>query len=493
MPSKPTTKPAPDSTRRPILLIYPGTGLDIRAVSVFLPLSVTFLAAALERAGFEARILDLRIEKNRAKKLREELARKPLYVGISAMTGRQLHGGLEAARLARRFSPGTPLVWGGIHPSILPEETLQNPLVDLVVTGRGEGPAVEIARRIALGGEEALRGRVIAAEPEKTGTAGTGASLEIPGNWQNYLTPVVGAARGLAYVSSRGCPHRCTYCYNRAVNRSRWSGDSADSVIEYLKNQARLGIEGVIFFDDNFFVSRERVRKIAEAIVELGLRLKIKADCRADYLVEYDEDFLKLLKRAGFELLYIGAESGSDRMLEMMRKDVTVAQMREANRRLARVGIRPHYSFMAGLPGEEIEDMRATMALMLKLKEEHPGAHLSPVKAYVPYPGTALFDAAVAAGFKAPRSLEEWSRCNWGSRRRAWLDREKGRFVEKMTYVSLGLDTSSVELSGMDRNGFATWGFLKFAGLCRRRCRRPDLGRIPEIFLIRAARKLFAP
>lgn len=470
--------------------MYPATGLDIKGVSVFMPLAVQFLANALRQEGFEPRIFDQRLEKNWKKRLRRELADKPLYTGISAMTGHQLKGGLTVARYVRKISPDTLLVWGGIHASILPEETLCDPLVDTVVTGRGEEPAVRIAQIVADGGKRRLINRVISAGKEASNLRSAD-FFEIPADWPQYLTPVVRDVRGLAYVSSRGCPHRCAYCYNRAVNQSNWSGDSAASVIDYLVEQNRLGIKGVIFFDDNFFVDRRRVEEIAEAIIARNLKVAIKADCRADYLVNCDEHFLRLLKRAGFELLYIGAESGSDRMLQIMQKDLTVDQLVVANRRLSRAEISPHYSFMAGLPGEKIDDMRKTIRLMMRLKEEHPGAYLSPVKAYVPYPGTRLFDEAVKSGFRAPRTLREWSRCNWGSRRRAWLTRDMARFVEKMAYVSLGIDSSSMELSGLNRSRFATWGFLNFARLCRRRCQCPDLGLIPELPLIRAARKIF--
>ena len=476
---------------RRILLIYPNTGLDIPKVSVFMPLSVIYLAESLKEAGFAASIIDLRTDTDWQKTLRREMSLKPLYVGISAMTGKQIHWGLKAARQIRQCDPSVPIVWGGTHASVLPEETLADPFVDTVVTGKGEQTVVQLAREVLNNGRDTIIGRIYRTPLGKAGVRG-GKAFDLQGiPWHDYVTPIVHDVRGLAYVSSRGCPHRCAYCYNRAVNKSIWCGETADSVLNYLRNLARHDVRGVIFFDDNFFVNRERVKEIALGIIKEKINIAIKADCRADYLVNYDEDFLLLLKEAGFELLYIGAESGSDRVLELMRKDVDLAAMLEANRRLAKVGIRPHYSFMAGVPGESIEDMYATIQLMVRLKEENPQAYMSPVKIYVPYPGTALFETAVEMGFEAPESLADWSKVNWGSRGRPWLNREQTLFVEKMSYVSLGLDPSVIDLSGMSKNRFAIWGFNKFVELCRKRCRKPGLGMMPELPLVRVAKRIF--
>jgi radical SAM superfamily enzyme YgiQ (UPF0313 family) len=479
---------APSKT---VILVYPNTGIDVAGVSVFLPLSVIFLASALREEGFWPRVIDMRVDTKWQERLRRAAEEGPLYVGISAMTGKQIHWGLKAAALVRGVNPDIPIVWGGTHASVLPDETLQDEHVDAVVVGKGETLASVIARKITNKDTE-VSGRVFRETPLESGIQ---PDLAIPLDYEHieldtYLTPIVQEVRGLAHVTSRGCPHKCGYCYNRAVHSARWTASPPGAVIEQLERISRTGVSGVLFFDDNFFVSRQRVEEIAKGIIDKKLNVTIKADCRADYLTRYSDAFLALIKKAGFELLYIGAESGSDRMLEVMHKGVDVGGLLRANERLRAVGIRPHYSFMAGLPGERIADMRATVRLMERLKQDHPGAYLSPVKAYVPYPGTDLFEAARGRGFSPPSTLEGWSAYDWNNRPSPWLTRAEARFVEKMIYVSAGLDPSIMELSGIDRSRFATWGFMKFAMLCRRRARKPDLGLIPELPIVRLVKRL---
>ena len=96
-----------------VLLIYPFTGIDVPGVSVFLPLSVLSLSSGLEAAGFRTCVLDMRVDPRWRRTLGEAMQRKPLYVGISAMTGKQIYWGLKAARLVRRADPVIPIVWGG--------------------------------------------------------------------------------------------------------------------------------------------------------------------------------------------------------------------------------------------------------------------------------------------------------------------------------------------------------------------------------------------
>lgn len=476
-----------------VVLVYPLTGIDVPGVSVFLPLSIMTVGGALEANGFEVELLDMRTDPHWEKTLRTAVSNGPLYVGISAMTGRQIHFGLKAAEAVRKADATIPLVWGGIHAEVLPEETLADALVDVVAVGDGDTAAVDIARAIAGGEAESVLGKVVLRH------AGEGRSSldQHPVDLTRldtapYITPIVHRATGLAHVTSRGCPHHCGYCYNQAVHGAKWRSDSAEAVLAHLEQIARLGIGGVIFFDDNFFVNRKRVERIARGIIERGLSFAIKADCRADYIVRYDIEFLRLIRSAGFQLLYIGAESGSDHMLEAIDKGEDVETTLKANRKLAEADIRPHYSFMCGLPGETVDDMRATISLMKQLKTEHPGAYLSPVKAYVPYPGTSLFEVAKRAGFAPPTSLAGWSEFDWNPTPRPWLSKSETRFVQKMVYATTALDPSVVELAGISQGPIATWGFQRFAALCRARCDKANLGLMPELPFIRLARRIVA-
>ncbi len=127
-----------------VVLVYPRTRWDIRNLTTRLPLSVLYIATYLRRHGVAVEIVDQRVDDGWEARLRALLAERPAWVGISSMTGKQIRWGLAAARVVREAAPTVPLVWGGVHPSILPEQTLGHPLVDLVAVGDGEELALEL-------------------------------------------------------------------------------------------------------------------------------------------------------------------------------------------------------------------------------------------------------------------------------------------------------------------------------------------------------------
>jgi radical SAM superfamily enzyme YgiQ (UPF0313 family) len=485
---------APRRGRKRVVFFYPSTGLDLPGVSVFLPLSVMLPAAALEFEGYTVTIVDQRVDRRWRTRLADEARSRPAFVGISAMTGAQIRWALRGAEIVRRSAPDVPIVWGGVHATILPEQTLADDRVDVVVAGRGEKAAVDLADAYVHDVDRKRDLKSIVRDPDPGEQAGEEfrqpalAYGRLP--WQKYLTPVTDGAEGLAHVTSRGCPHRCGYCYNQSVNNSTWRGQSPHAVVESFQRIRSLGCRGILLFDDNFFADRERVEKIAELLTRRRTDFKIKADCRADYILEFDDRFMRLLKRAGFAMLYIGAESGSDRVLDMMGKQLTVRELIDANRRLSKAEIRPHYSFMAGVPGETEEDIQATIGLMNRLKNDHPGAYISPVKGYMPYPGTTMYRKAVDGGFDPPNTLENWSRLDWNSAPRPWLTQRQALLVEKATYVTFGLDDQLLSNSGLAGYPLMSVILRTYASICRMRCRKKRLGLMPELPVLRMAKRI---
>ena len=130
----------PDSAKKKVILIYPRTLWDIVNVTTRLPLAALYIGTVLKEHGYPVQVIDQRVDDNWPDTLRQALRDPPLWVGVSSMTGRQIHWGLEASRIVRETHPQTPIVWGGVHPTILPDQTLAHPLVDLVAVGEGERP-----------------------------------------------------------------------------------------------------------------------------------------------------------------------------------------------------------------------------------------------------------------------------------------------------------------------------------------------------------------
>jgi len=212
-----------------IILIYPRvTPITFGRNVNIMPLSLLALGSALEEAGFEVRIIDERMIDRLTLTVREALTPETVCVGISTMTGYQIKGALEAACAMRRAKPDLLIVWGGVHPSLLPEQTLKNELVDVVVIGPGEETFLELVRTFVAGGHlERVRGiafkqngKTVITEPRAHPDLNAipfPAYHQVPfDNYGSHLSE--DNERTLPVMTSRGCPFRCGYCYNLAFN-----------------------------------------------------------------------------------------------------------------------------------------------------------------------------------------------------------------------------------------------------------------------------------
>jgi len=131
-----------------VVLVYPKTGQDFGA-TIAPPHGLLAIAAPLFKKGYKIKIIDQRIDFNWKNNLIDALQSKPLCVGISAMTGTQIYFAYEIAQLIRKHTNGKiPIVWGGPHPSILPEQTLEDEDVDIVCIGEGDITFLELVEAI---------------------------------------------------------------------------------------------------------------------------------------------------------------------------------------------------------------------------------------------------------------------------------------------------------------------------------------------------------
>jgi radical SAM superfamily enzyme YgiQ (UPF0313 family) len=204
------------------------------------------------------------------------------------------------------------------------------------------------------------------------------------------------------------------------------------------------GLNAIMIQDDLFFGRKSWVEQVCREILRRELRMTFRADCRVDYINRFPDDFLRLLRRAGMASLYIGVESGSDRILEMIHKNITADDVRRATRRLREFDIVPRFSFMAGFPGERMEDVYQTLKLMLEVVEIYPKALTSNLQLYSPYPGTELWDEAVRQGLRPPERLEEWGETNWNRSQSIWLTPRERDFLELASYFSYFIDGKTI-------------------------------------------------
>ncbi len=407
-PSSPLNN-APAEGKKEVLLVFPG---KFKAPDPQVPLALLYIAASLRQEGFCVRVLDMRLEDYRSFNVGD-----PLFVGISCMSGLQIKYALELAHYVKTQNPSCPLVWGGVHPTLLPEQTASHPLVDVVVRGEGELIVKDLANALAsaqpLEGVAGITYRVggaVKSNPDGKIIDLDATPIDLPYDLlQMDRYPSVKSGR-FHIQTSRGCPHRCGFCYNTLFNKKRWRGKSASRVldeIEYiLKKFPNVKIIDPI--DDNVFVDQQRVRDICQGIIDRKIHVQWRANCRFDYLSTYDREFLGLLERAGCVELDFGGESGSPRLQELICKDVTADQMLQsvANLKAWAPSIEPYVSWMSGLPGETDQDLNQTFDLMDKMSEVNPKTQHYGIFVYTPFPSPLA--NVLPSGFVPPQSLEAW-------------------------------------------------------------------------------------
>ena len=496
-----------------VILVYPRTLWDIKNVTTRLPLAALYIGSLLQEQGFSVQVIDQRADDRWPDTLRAALrdassrGDTPLWVGISSMTGRQIHWGLQAAQIVRDARPDLPIVWGGVHPTILPAQTLAHPLVDVVAVGEGEQTALELSRllRDGKGSWEEIDGLVWTrkTEGEEPETVHNSPRRYTPMDElplldyglvdvEQYILAEVPGERSLQITTSRGCPMRCGYCYLTVVpDGRRYRAESPERTLERIERLIALyDLNAIHIIDDEFFTQRKRARRVCELLLERGIELTLRTNCRIDYVDRMDADDLRLFRRAGFKHLYLGAESGNDRVLALIEKGITRAQIERANGKLAEAGIAPKFSFMGGFPSETIAEVKDTIRLMAQLVRDNPDAYTTPVQLYSPYPGTPLYDLCVqdgltAGGQEMPQSLEAWTESGWEHIDYSWLSPAEERFLQKAAYFTFFLDGKTVAESMSSRLG--RLAARLYGWLVRLRVRADFYALMPEVALIKWA------
>ena len=420
--------------QRDVLLVFPG---KFKAPDPQMPLSLLHIAASLKQEGFSVRILDMRLED-----YRNYQVGNPVFVGISCMSGLQIKYALEFARYVRIHSSSSPIVWGGVHPTLLPEQTAVNDFVDIVVRGEGELIIKDLANALAMnmpidgvkGITYTLNGAIINNPDGKTIDLDD-IPVALPYELlQMEKYPSFKSGR-FHIQTSRGCPHRCGFCYNTNFNKNRWRGKSANHVldeIEYItKKYPHIKIIDPI--DDNVFVDEYRVKEICRGLIDRKLGVQWRANCRFDYLATYDKDFLELLAKSGCVELDFGGESGSERLQQLICKDVTAQEMLKSvsNMRRWAPTIEPYVSWMSGLPGETDADLAQTFDLMDNLCKANPKTQHYGIFVYTPFPSTVM--QFLPSEFTAPQSLEEWGNVEVFHFNPPWHSKKR---VEKLHTIS---------------------------------------------------------
>ncbi len=293
-----------------------------RAVFYTIPLALIAIGSSLDPARYEVKIIDARLEREPHARLVSELD-DTVCLGVTVLTGAPIRDALAAARAAKARRPDLPVIWGGWHPSLFPEQCLEEARVGVSVIGQGEETFAKIVERLANG--EWVDGVAGCAHRRATNSTTQPSFASAQDRLNNPVVEpprplrdvnqlpahnydlidvekyfALKKQRQLDYSSSQGCRFRCTFCADPHVYQRGWYGLHPERIGEELERHwKRHHFHDIGFQDETFFTHRDRVAAIADEILKRGLEFTWRATMRADQGFRLSDQLLADCKRAG--------------------------------------------------------------------------------------------------------------------------------------------------------------------------------------------------
>lgn len=387
----------------------PRKGIWRYVASTMPPLGLAWLAAVLEEEGHRVKVLDAPPENLGIDEIVHWVRGHGPFemVGITATTPLAANA-VAIAQAIKAETSSSRIVLGGVHPTVLSEEILAEPAVDLVVRGEGERTIVELAAEKPLEEVAGISFRddgTIVHTGERLLIADLN-SLPFPAYHllpMSKYRPAAGAAKRLpatSVLATRGCPGACTFCFRMFGRRLRVrSGRAVAEEVKLL--QERYGIREICFYDDTFTAVKREVKAFCAGIRDLGVDLTWSCFSRVD---TFDEDTFRLMRDAGCHQVMFGVETCDREILENIRKRCDAEQVEWVIRTTQKIGIAVRAAFMLGNPGETVETMEANIRFAIRLDPD-----LALFNITTPFPGTEMFAWAERNGFLKTRDWQQYN------------------------------------------------------------------------------------
>ena len=439
-------------------MVYPEQGFCGQFVK-HAPLSLLYASTELVKQGEEVIIIDNRLSHgNWRSELDNVLTKDVLAVGISVMSGEPIKNAVEVGRFVKSNFPQILVIWGGPHATFYPEGILEQEWsCDYVISGYGSKSLANLVgciKRKEM--PQKVRGvsfrngpEICRVPPEDT--------FELINYWEipYHLVEDFSVYGQLgqnkiifSMYSVLGCPYNCAFCSSPALYaklKKRWVPLEVNSVVNHIEYVVQnYGADYIYFIDDDSFVNLKHVETLIDEInrrnIKIGLGFR---GARINEIKRMSDAFLEKLADAGTDALHIGAESGSDRILKLVRKDCVSQDIVNINKKLARhPRILAAYNFIVGLPTETLEDLKETRDLMMRLVADNPGCVIFPPNKFRPTPGTELFELSKKEwGYVPPTTMEEWQNVAVeGDFSSPWCTKEMKKFCNLLLIGSYFVD-----------------------------------------------------
>ena len=393
---------------RILLIIPPYTNFEGMKESGghMLSLGLAYIAAYLRsKTDDQIEILDTEVEGLDYDQIKDRIKRsKPDICGFNCPTPTMAHVS-RLTSLIKQTLPACQVILGGIHPTVMPRKSLQETGADFAVIGEGEITFFELTE--ALKNKQADFSKI----PGLAWRSGQEIIVNAPREFVKDLDSLPFPARDLfnlplyysaptkkvseekatPILTSRGCPFNCIHCCSKVVWRGQLRFRSAQNVLAEIEECVnKYDLKEFNFFDDTFTANRARVMEICQGLIDRRLNVSWICFSRVNTI---DKELATIMKRAGCQKISFGLESGSQDILNLMRKNTTLAMARQAVADVAQSDIAVHASFMLGNVGETEATIKETLAFAKSLPLDNATFFITS-----PFPGTDLYDIARSLG-----------------------------------------------------------------------------------------------
>jgi len=428
------------SARKKIILYNPKT------VFFDMPLALLAIGSVIDQKKYEVIIIDARIEENAIDLIKKHI-HDTICFGVTVITGAPINDALFISRKVKELNPEVKVVWGGWHTSLFPSQPIDdNNFIDITVQGQGEETFKELIEKFDKGipidnvkGISYRKDEKVLQNPPRPLSA-----MESFGrvnydlvNVEKYF--IKKRKRQFDYISSTGCYFRCAFCADPFVFERKYTAipavKMADDLEYYFK---KYGFTDLNFQDETFFTYPDRIGEFASELISRKIDISWAATMRADQGERMSDDIWKLSKQSGLRRLLIGVESGSQEMIDWMKKDIKLSQVFYCAEKCNELDISVIFPFIIGFPNESEESVAETVKVIKQLRSQSPKFE-TPIFYFKPYPGSAITQEVVDNGYELPTTTKEWGDFDYISSSGPWISKEKKKFFEAFKfYLKLG-------------------------------------------------------
>ncbi len=387
---------------------------------VFQPIGLTYIAAYLRRNKVEVKIYDSQVEPRSIAEAVGEFS--PDIVGITCVTA-LVYSTIEVAKQIKRDFPNIIIIAGGIHPSIRPEDLLEEPAIDYLAAGEGEVTMWEFVDCLAQGKDPSgvagiicrRNNQIVRAAPRpmlKDIDAFPEPAWDLLPMDKYKVSPDCRTDDAIGVVlTSRGCPFDCIFCSNRLLTKQTYRAHSVERVCREVDNLIKRNrVKQLFIQDDNFAVDKKRAKDICREFMRRGFQHIISwwAEARIDCV---DEELLMLMGQANCRIISYGLESGNQRLLDYIQKNITLEQVKKVIALTKKAGLEIRATFILGLPTETRRESLQTIRFAKQLPIDQVRFAIA-----TPFPGTRLWEIARQEGTLSFTSWKQFSMMSGYSR-----------------------------------------------------------------------------